>query len=289
MILNYSYHSLGDELIEIQQEYLENIPNDSEKIFIIGNSRTLAIDPERVQKTIEGSGYEVYNISIGGTGFIERSKVLNLIIDSHPKIIVLGLSGDDFSDDIRKINIKNEQNNHFQFFSLITEDFPFLASPRYYFVNLFTSNFNEISKIKGEQLDSKLPFFIKSDSDYDVIPNHKLKLENDRVIPQVIPLERNSKLKIIEDFIDTLIKNDIHVVVITNPFSRIWIDNTTIGNKENFNEILNYFAESKNIQVVNLTEKYADMEIWRDPQHIAFGEPSNVYTDDVVKIIKKML
>lgn len=294
LVLTYAYNSYGNELVKIQKKYLEKLPKDSDKIFIIGNSRTLALDPYRIEENIDKE-FEVYNLSIGGTGYLERMKVIDLLIESKPKVVILGISGDDFSEEVRKIEFNSEQKNFFpdvksiinSNLKKISDDIPFLNAPRLYFFSIFTSNYDELKISFSEKENSKIPFFIKSENDYKIIPNNQLKLKNDRIIPTIKSVENNPKLLTFENFIDKLVKNNIKVVIITNPFSKIWIDSTPIERTENFKVILNHLNESNNVKIFDFTERYSNLEIWRDPQHIAFGQSSNVYTDDIIKIIKE--
>jgi len=40
-------------------------------------------------------------------------------------------------------------------------------------------------------------------------------------------------------------------------------------------------SEKHNIEVFYLHERYAEIEIWRDPYHVAINDEAMIYTDDI--------
>ena len=56
---------------------------------------------------------------------------------------------------------------------------------------------------------------------------------------------------------------------------------------KDFQRMLNNKSNEFSIPVYFLHEKYVDLEIWRDPSHVAIHPDAQIYTDDILKIILK--
>ena len=91
--------------------------------------------------------------------------------------------------------------------------------------------------------------------------------------------------KSLKKIIEILQKNEIKVVLFTTPFHKKYIEVSSPILKEDFNEFLEEISKGYGIPVYHFHEKYSDLDIWRDNQHVIWGE--SVYTKDIAEIILK--
>lgn len=286
----------------LHQSFLSQLDNSTDKIFIIGSSHVNAIDPNRIQERLFDMNYnfDVYNLSLGGYSLEARSKTIDLIIDAKPKIIIFGIAGDDFADELRKVVIEFEQSERVlpdpqENFSIILTDlfldkYNFLQSPRYFLMNALYDKLNSFN-IGNEAIllkplnGTKMPFFIPSENNYIVKKNIDIDNEFDRKPNTISNLEKNKKLDIFKNMIKKLKNNDIQIIIFTTPFNETYLNTFSDNHNKTFEEIIYNISNEFDLEIYPLTKKYSKLEIWNDFQHIALGSTSNIYTDDIFKII----
>ena len=293
---------LEKDVFFLHQSFLSQLDLDTDKIFIIGSSHVNAIDPNLIQEQLSNIKYDfdVYNLSLGGYSLEARSKTIDLIIDAKPKIIIFGISEDDFANELRKVDIKLETpksifpNPQDSFNYILTDSFlekhDFLQSPRYFLMNALSIKFNsfnagEIAIISENIPESKMPFFIPSEKNYVVMKNIDIRNDFDRKAYPISPLEDNKKLIIFKNMLEKFEENNIKVIIFTTPFNEVYFETYTGYNKKPFDEIIENISNEFDLEIHVLTEKYSKLEIWNDYQHIALGLPSKIYTEDITKII----
>tara|TARA_B100000408_G_C10257925_1_gene206355 strand:- start:321 stop:833 length:513 start_codon:yes stop_codon:yes gene_type:complete len=82
-------------------------------------------------------------------------------------------------------------------------------------------------------------------------------------------------------------KNDIKIIIITNPYHRVLIDSFDDSEISNFETMLKNNANEFNFDTYLFQNKYADLNIWREPLHIAIQPEGKIFSDDVLQIILK--
>ena len=291
LVLTYAYNNFGDELVEMQKKYLDKISNKSQKIFIIGNSLTYTINPERIEKSIEDKKYEVFNLSIGGYGLEQRVRTIDILLEKNPKIVVIGLSFRDFSTGQREINIESDLNQIFpspkgfwkEFTDEIIIKLPYVESPRYFFHKFLFGSHDFDFKEQNTNFDSKTPFLILSEENFQNNPQKDFVVDG----YSIKNLNDNTRIKFVEYIVKKFEKNGVRVIIISSPVSKIENDSISEENLQNYNDILNYLSATTDVKILDLREKYSQLEIWRDQVHMVFGTPADIYTDEIIKILKE--
>ena len=103
-----------------------------------------------------------------------------------------------------------------------------------------------------------------------------------------IPLpEENINLITLKESIQKLNSNNIEVILFVAPQSQFYSKFMPIDYENSFNLILNDLQKTTTVQVYDLFDKYASLDIWSDLNHISLNPRSNVYTEDITKIILK--
>ncbi len=287
----------------LQESFLSQLDSETDKIFIIGTSRVYAIDPILIQEQLSDLKYnfDVYNLSIGGTTINTRSKIIDAVIDAKPKIILYGIGGDDFAENIHKVDVTSKKfrsifpdpQESFNTFLIdpFLERYDFLQRPKSFIdviildqlTHLFNTN-QDVILLKNAQT-SKMPFLIPSEINYVVIKNEDLRNKFDRKPNSISNLAENKILPIFKNMLEKFKENNIQVIVFTTPNNEVVLDTITDEQKKMFEKIVYNISDKYDLTVHMLTEKYSRMEIWHDFDHIALGPPSNIYTDDIAKII----
>lgn len=52
-----------------------------------------------------------------------------------------------------------------------------------------------------------------------------------------------------------------------------------------FHNSLNEIKNKFNIEIYDLSRNYENLDIWQDHNHVAFNQKSNIFSDDIYKII----
>lgn len=290
---------LEGEIFFLHQSFLSQLDLDTDKIFIIGTSHINAIDPNLIQEQLSNMNYnfDVYNLSLGGRGQLEaKLKTIDLIIDAKPEIIIFGISGDDFAN-TRKADIKletpnsifpnlQESFNHILVDSFL-EKYDFLQSPRFFLMTALSVKFNSFNAEETPIIsqNNKMPFFIPSEKNYQVMKNIDIRNNFDRKAYHTSPLKDNTKLIVFKNALEKFEENNIKVIIFTTPYNEVYFETYTGYDKKPFDEIIENISNEFDLEIHILTEKYSKLEIWKDYQHIALGAPSEIYTEDITKII----
>jgi len=267
--------------------------NDGKKkIFIIGSSSVYSINATQINYhlTKEGKDYEVYDLADMSDVPSKRLKSIENILANKPTIVLYGLGMMDFpkksSNELtfdQSLNyILNPHDFFVYFFDELTEhDFQqqFPTSPRDR-----TLTFLKYT-IRGPDYTYH-PFIHYKNTpinDYDTILEIYGKPKFER-----INVSQNSKEGIaLEKIISTFKKNNIQVVFFTNPYHKLVIDNIDDSDTQKFISMLKNVSKEYDIDIFFLHDKYADLNIWRDPFHVAINPDASIFTNDVQEIIFK--
>ena len=66
---------------------------------------------------------------------------------------------------------------------------------------------------------------------------------------------------------------------------KYYIENVPESALRDYDIVLNKISTKLNVNVYDFFNKYADLPIWFDLEHVSFNEKSSIYTDDTTKMI----
>jgi pyruvate-formate lyase-activating enzyme len=96
----------------------------------------------------------------------------------------------------------------------------------------------------------------------------------------------------LNNIIERLQENDIHVILFTYPHHRYYLENVPEDDKEEFLEIINNARNKYDITVKFFHQEYSDKENWSDLIHIFYNykleennEDSIQYSNDIADLI----
>jgi len=135
--------------------------------------------------------------------------------------------------------------------------------------------------------DEKL-FNLKDDQKTDNI--HKAQdLKMPELVLQICLELIDRDLSALDKIVTKLKEEKIKVIVFQPPFSQVYLDFMGEDNMKYYNSIVNNFASERNLPLYSLTEKYIDLDIWRDWAHVAENPEVTIYNTDIAKFIIREL
>ena len=275
-------------IIAEQEFFSREFDLEYKKIFLLGSSYVGQIDANIINEFLINEKYKVYNLSIHTDDPTKRIKKINEIIAQKPDLIIYGLSFKDIGNYESKSDSTNFQVLISSIFP-IEEFFDIRQNPKDitldFILNIITysdfSNRDEFNPIYPQ----KIPIMSKIQTN-EVFEQRF----SDKMISTVdhIPIyENNIKVKALEKIIEEIKKNEIEIVLFTTPYNQIYFNHLEKEKLEKFHEILDIISEKNNVSIYNIQKKYAHLDIWADPSHVAYNNNNTrFYSEDIGKIIQ---
>jgi len=140
--------------------------------------------------------------------------------------------------------------------------------------------------LKGENFDANqfAQQALDNGASY-VVVDDKNVVKSDKFILVDDVLTTLSQLKAFKKQNFKLQENKIHVIIFTTPYSIVYLDKIPEHEKVNFNLLLENLKNSTGVRIYDLQSKYQDLPIWADVDHVAYHKISQIYSQDVAKII----
>jgi hypothetical protein len=262
------------------------------KIFLIGSSHVGMLNTTLINEKIQTdySNYHVYNLAYSGDVPDERIKTINKIISLKPRIVLYGISYRDFESQ----NTNQILPNTYDLIDYIqTKNFAFqfdIPNPKLTTLTMvhdYTKS-HKLSSRESGVIFADTPFFQYLPS-YDQISTSN---QLEEMIPlahfesvHLDPPSKNKEVIALQEMIDLLHKNNIKIVIFTTPHQKFFVDGVPQTQKEIFNSILQYLNANSNVKIYDLTDKYADLPIWLNIEHVAYNPASSIYSNDIANII----
>ncbi|MFZ1077862.1 MAG: hypothetical protein WAN47_10585 [Nitrosotalea sp.] len=294
--------------------YSEKISTAEKKIFILGSSHVMPLNTTTIQEYLleANQNYTIYNLAVGSDHPIERLDTINMIISEHPTIVIYGVADRDFvslnpaTDSSLNTPTSILPDPHEFFAGIFSElmsplqyDLDFLQSPKILTLSsiqdiFLTHNLEE--KLQGPHYPNS-PFF--SIGKGDTITASKNELENQEAsinqvqfnqvasqFREIPPPDKNENFIALEEIITKLHQNNIKVIVFTTPQNEIYLDAMPAQYRKSFDVIVNRLADNHDIEFYSLFDKYENLNVWHDLNHIAFNDNDTMYCKDVTKMIE---
>ena len=94
-----------------------------------------------------------------------------------------------------------------------------------------------------------------------------------------------SSTREIRKIIEKLQESNIKVVLFITPLHENFISSIHESEKRKLYDIVNKSAKDFNLDVYDFHDKYAELPIWLDVNHVAYHKDSMIYSDDVAEMI----
>jgi hypothetical protein len=271
--------------ISTEKFYSQDFDTQKKKILIYGSSHVFQLNNTYINNQISKNfeNYIVYNM--GENADTPKRRWLNVQndISLNPELIFYGITFRDFSTTSKNEN----QFTDFKLTNLLPDD---LAR-----VETINPKLTTLEVLRGIVID-----VLAEESKKDVpYPNNPAFSEKPieriltyeelqsypSVIPMDIPLENNEELGYFKKILDSYNDENIKVIVFINPHHRTALDAIPSVEKTKFFEILSKIEKEYDVKIFDFSEKYADLQIWRDPTHVAYNSDAIIFSEDMAKLI----
>jgi hypothetical protein len=299
VLIQIFYQEQEIALIEDEKNYYSSIKEIDHKIFLVGGSHISAINPFFIEEFLgeNNEEYEVFNLSKMANRPLREIKNIDLLISAGPEIVVYGISARDFAaiQSINKPTVKSNQP---------------LPDPSLFFKNWlniqnsellilqpdFSPKLITLKELRGKIVNSqdyiKAPFFrFDYKRDFNVMVDEKLQLQaiRDAKPAEFTSIDKNQDFLSLKKIITHLQENNIKIILFTTPQHKYVYDLVATSEKQAFEKIIVELEKSNNLEIYRFTEKYSDLEIWRNPTHIVVSKSASIFSDDIAKLILKEL
>ena len=251
-IILSDHHNTNYISIEEEKFYSQFFEEDEKKIFILGASPVNAINAEIVNNIVKKTDekFKIYNLAKGSDDPDKRKDSLEKIIDSNPKIVLYGIGYRDFQEKISVIDLSDTQEvesilptPHDFFEEYLLSELRFYDLELDYLKNPKLSSFQIIKSINEENirenkdgseliLDKDHPLrtpeqtqkaYVKKTDDYLMDSAEKSKDSLERY--GIEPAYKNRYSISLNNIIERLQENDIHVILFTYPHHKYYLEN----------------------------------------------------------------
>tara|TARA_B110000438_G_scaffold70751_1_gene70983 strand:- start:2209 stop:3171 length:963 start_codon:yes stop_codon:yes gene_type:complete len=299
ILITVIHEKQENTIIENEKKYYDSIKEIKNKIFLVGGSHISALNPYFIENFLaeHNEDYEVFNLSKMANRPQKEINNFDLLISAEPKIIVYGISARDFAE-IQSVNEPQIKSNQ-----------P-LPDPSLLLKNWFDNQNSEIlllqpdfspklitlKEIRGVTVNSddyiKAPFFrFDYKRDFNIMSDDDLKslAISGTTIVDIKEINQNKDFLDLQEIIKKLKENNIKIILFTTPQHKYFYDLVDTSEKIAFEKILLEIHNTSNLEIHSFTEKYSDLEIWRNPTHIVVSKSASIFSDDIAKLILEEL
>jgi len=271
--------------------YSKEFSTGKKTVFILGSSYVGQINANIVNEFISNytEEYVVYNLSVHTDVPKKRLKILDKTISLKPSIVIYGIG---FGD----LGINEQETFPFDLQIYFKELFPIenfwdvRQTPKDitldFILNIITyssfSNRDEFNPFYPQ----KIPVMSKIRSNEEF----ENRFEDGIIdtINHIPPFEKNDNAIALRQIIKTLKENNIDLVIFTTPYNRIYLDHVGENVINDFRILLDSITSEYGIKIYDLQSKYADLDVWADPAHVAYNNNNTIiFPEDISKIILK--
>ncbi len=267
---------------ENMYEFFTKNFEDKNKIILIGSSYVGEMNSTYVNEKISKKhpDFVVYNLSYNGDNPNKRIQFIDEIVELDPAIVFYGISYADFK--VEDISEKKDLlPNIKEFFYSIKKD-NIDSTP----VNPKLITLQNIrNQFENSDLFPNSEIFFLPYSPFMTLQSYHTIIDTDlHYLSNLKPFD-NLKMKNFYNLIKELHENKIPVVIFTTPHHKSFLENISILEKQHLTSLISNTTNDFELNFYNFTHKYQDLEIWRNPSHVAYNIDSLIYSDDVVYMI----
>jgi len=279
--------------------FAENENSSSQKILLLGGSGAAQLNATVINQSLK-KDYEnhvFYNLAYNADTPKQRYKSLNETIMLKPQLVLYGITYFDLNGFYWLNTEKNTQpfpTIELNPTALLSRNDPFLEiNPKETTLNFIRESFGDTDffpkKADRFQLENApFSFFdeyqtIIADDDYleKISPEHvKIHVNQNESVTK-------EQVRYFKEIIELLQKNDIKVIIFVLPQQKYFLDLVPEDDQAIFYASLEEIKNEFDIKIYDLSDDYADLNIWMDHNHVAYNKKSMIFSDDIYKIIIK--
>lgn len=261
--------------------FSKNFENKN-KIIFIGSSYVGEMNSTYVNEKISKKypDFVVYNLSYNGDNPNKRIQFIDEIVELDPAIVFYGISYGDLK--VEDISEKEDLlPNIKEFFHSIKKDNidPTPVNPKLITLQNIRNQFQNLNLFPNSEI-----FFLPY-SPFMIFQSYHTIIDTDLHYSSHTKPFDTLKMKNFYNLVKELHENKIPVVIFTPPHHASFLEKTSILQQERLTSLISNTTNNFELNFYNFTHKYQDLEIWRNPSHVAYNIDSLIYSHDVVSMI----
>jgi len=306
---NYGFKSKYDLF------YSQDFDPNKNKIYLLGSSQVHRLNATYIEKYISQTydNYEVYNLAVPNDQPETRFFYLEDMIDSNPVLVVYGVTFRDLKElglyainaadlgvvpDViiteKPVTIMPELDKilvELVPYDDIIDFFNFDDSQQNTIGILQFLTRNDTQNIPQKIIQERTPFYNYRPDMYEISDEKALnrQLLFETAVGNVFTGYENKKENFeandLKKIITFLQDNNLKVVLFTVPHPRMYLDTLDDSDLEIFTSVLDEISDEFDVPVYHFYDKYADLNIWDDFNHVSLHENGIIYSSDFAKII----
>jgi len=232
--------------------FTQGIDSNEKNLFFVGSSMAAFVNHTFVEDYLKKNGYEyeVYNLGIGSDLPKWRIDSIDMIISAKPEVIVYVMG-------FRDLRVEGNYQDGMT---------PTPAPPTYP-----SDNYKKVPYLR-ETVDY-IP--ISSRDDVQAIADWWYN---------IWPVDTNDINAIaFKEIISKITANNIQMMIVVNPHHSIYLDSLPAEESKMYFEFLESVSSEYDIKIIDLHDKYSNLDIWRDLVHIGHTKDTIVYYEDISK------
>lgn len=284
-----------DEKIDDKKDFfLSQSKLNENRILFLGSSHVGILNMTHIIKNISDKNPDItiYNLAVNGDSPKFRYGDLEEIVRLKPEIVFYGISYRDFNQPSESTNsqiLNFDIKNYME--KMIPEEMKTI-NPQLLTRNVIKTFLDDTGIIKKPTYDIKppnTPFFAIGELETKISDKNKLNKQLMIVLPAPskiqIDYKDNEKLKKFEKIIKTLQEEEINVVIFTTPLNKLYLDELSESTEKSLKYILNDISEKYGITIYEFEERYSDLNIWNNVDHIAYNNKSLIFSDEIAEMV----
>ena len=74
-------------------------------------------------------------------------------------------------------------------------------------------------------------------------------------------------------------------MIFTTPLNKLYLDELSESTEKSLKYILNDISEKYGITIYEFEERYSDLNIWNNVDHIAYNNKSLIFSDEIAEMV----
>lgn len=308
-ILLITLNDIEPQLVSLdfqKQFYFQHLDPESKNIFLIGSSESHRLNATYIENYISNhtDNYNVFNLALHSDSPQRRIASLDYIISSEPYMVVYGTGFRDYRVSPIIDNTDTLPENYLpsppSFFSSISEindlipyDFTKIQSPKLHVLRFIRDSLElRTPEVTVDMLKTNTPFMKYDSSWYSVQTDKELEAfyqEPHRQWPGLKVSNSDKAIYSLNQIISKLKENSIHVILISNPSPKQELQYIGNDDIEIFQKTFENIANEHSIPLYFLHDKYSDLPIYNEGNHVTLNKTGLIYSKGVAEIILQEL
>ena len=286
--------------------YSQDFDPDKKKLFMFGSSLIARINHTYIEDYLlnHDQDFDVYNLARQLDLPESRIKHLENIILSKPDLVVYGIGFRDLIHDgmapiritppgvIPTTQFDKPQwkllSLDFSYDEFLMDNFPVidignLKNPKFVSLKILEMLQEGEPKMIAKYFHPKHPF--TGQASQPILTEEQMEYKYRNIKSNVLLDPNGQNALALKKIVSELKSNDIEVMILVVPQHRIYLDLIQDVDMELFFSLKKELSNENCVKIIDMHDKYSDLNIWNDFVHIDFNVKSTIYYEDLSREI----